>query len=80
MIRNDENPRPNPAIERRTGSATPDDYEGRVPLSEERVQYVQAQIDGDLLDVLHAKWQHSKGVKAVPKTNWDPRAPGDLVG
>ncbi len=36
-----------------TGNVAPDDYEGRVPLSPEWVQYLQAQIDGELLDVLH---------------------------
>lgn len=63
-----------------TGSVEPDDYEGRVPLSVEWVQYVQSQIDGELLDALHEKWLHAKGVKSVPKTVWESRDPGDLVG
>lgn len=63
-----------------TGSVAPDDYDGRVPLSVEWIQYVQSQIDGELLDVLHEKWLHAKGVKSVPKTDWEPRDPGDLVG
>jgi SEC-C motif len=63
-----------------TGNVAPDDYEGRVPLSAEWVQYVQAHVDGELLDVLHEKWLRSKGTKSVPKTEWEPRDPGDLVG
>lgn len=63
-----------------TGNVAPDDYEGRVPLSAEWIQYVQSQIDGELLDVLHEKWLRSKGMKSVPKTDWESRDPGDLVG
>ena len=63
-----------------TGNVAPDDYEGRVPLSAEWTQYLQSQIDGELLDALHEKWLHSKGMKSVPKTDWESRDPGDLVG
>jgi hypothetical protein len=63
-----------------TGNVAPDDYDGRAPLSAEWVQYVQSQIDGELLDVLHEKWLHAKGMKSVPKTDWEAREPGDLVG
>lgn len=63
-----------------TGNVAPDDYEGRMPLSAEWIEYVQAQVDGELLDVLHEKWLHGKGMKSVPKTDWEPRDPGSLVG
>jgi hypothetical protein len=63
-----------------TGNVTPDDYDGRVPLSAEWIQYLQSQIDGELLDVLHEKWLHGKGMKSVPKTDWESRDPGALVG
>src|ERR1043166_5500876 len=59
-----------------TGNVTPDDYDGRVPLSAEWLQYLQSQIDGELLDVLHEKWLHGKGMKSVPKTDWESRDPG----
>jgi hypothetical protein len=63
-----------------TGHVAPDDYDGRVPLSAEWIQYLQSQIDGELLDVLHEKSLQAKGMKAAPKTDWEPRDPGDLVG
>lgn len=63
-----------------TGHVAPDDYDGRVPLSAEWIQYLQSQVDGELLDVLHEKWLHAKGMKAAPKADWEPRDPGDLVG
>ncbi len=63
-----------------TGSVVPDDYESRVPLAAEWVEYLQSQIDGELLDVLHEKWLHAKSTKSVSKTDWESRDPGDLVG
>jgi hypothetical protein len=63
-----------------TGSVTPDDYDGRVPLSADWIQYLQSQVDGELLDVLHEKWLHTKGMKSAPKTDWESRPTGDLVG
>jgi len=63
-----------------TGSVEPDDYDGRVPLSAEWVQHVQAHIDGELLDVLHEQWLVSKDMKSVPKDAWGPRQPDDLIG
>ena len=63
-----------------TGSIAPDDYEGRVPLSAEWIQYLQSQIDGELLDLLHEKWLRAKGMKSIPKADWESRDPGDLVG
>lgn len=63
-----------------TGNVAPDDYDGRVPLSAEWTQYLQSQIDGELLDVLHEKWLHAKGMKSVPKTDWESRDSGSLVG
>jgi len=61
------------------GSLVPDDYEGRVPLSNDWVAYAQSQIDGELLDLLHEQWLRSKGMKFAP-TTWEPVAPDELVG
>ncbi len=63
-----------------TGRVDPDDYEGRVPLSADWIDYLRPQIDGELLDALHEKWLHAKGTKSVPKTDWHERDPGDLIG
>jgi hypothetical protein len=63
-----------------TGRVVPDDYEGRVPLSPDWIDYLQSTIDGELLDELHDRWLRAKGTKSVPKTDWQPRGPGDLVG
>jgi len=62
------------------GSLVPDDHEGRVPFSKDWLTYVQSQIDGELLDLLHERWLHSKGMVSPPETNWEPRAPDELVG
>jgi hypothetical protein len=62
------------------GSVAPDDFEGRVPLSDDWAAYVESQIDGDLLDRLHEQWLRAKGVKAAPTTDWESYTPGDLVG
>lgn len=62
------------------GRVEPDDYEGRTPLSAEWVDYVQSQVDGELLDLLHERWLRAKGVTAAPSADWPPREPGALVG
>lgn len=62
-----------------TGSLEPDDYEGRLPLSPDWVDYIASQVDGELLDALHEVWLHAKGMRSVPKSDWEPRDPGDLV-
>lgn len=62
------------------GTVAPDDYEGRVPLSADWASYLESQIDGELLDLLHEKWLRAKGMTSATRTNWEPRAPGDLVG
>ena len=62
------------------GLVTPDAYEGRMPLSEEWTIQVQAQIDGELLDLLNEQWLRAKGIVSSPKTDWSARAPGELVG
>jgi hypothetical protein len=51
-----------------------------VPLSDDWLEFISSHIDGELLDVLHDKWLRAKGMKSVPKTDWQPRDPGDLVG
>ncbi|MHB8873018.1 MAG: SEC-C metal-binding domain-containing protein [Myxococcaceae bacterium] len=50
-----------------SGLVEPDEDEGRVPLSGEWVDYVQSQVDGELLDLLHERWLRAKG--------WRPRKP-----
>ena len=62
------------------GTLEPDDYEGRRPLSADWATYAQSQVDGELLDLLHAQWLRAKAMAPVPKTNWEPRDPGDFVG
>jgi hypothetical protein len=62
------------------GTVEPDDYEGRVPLSVDWATYAQSQVDGELLDLLHAQWLRTKGMAPAPKADWEPRDPGDLVG
>lgn len=62
------------------GSVEPDDYDGRVPLTADWAAYLESQIDGELLDLLHEKWLRGKGITATDKTDWEPRPPGDLVG
>jgi hypothetical protein len=62
------------------GSVVPDDFEGRVPLSDDWAAYAQSQIDGELLERLHDQWLRAKGAVSAPKTDWEPRDPGDLVG
>ncbi len=61
------------------GSLKPDDYEGRVPLSDDWVRYAQSQIDGDLLDLLHERWLQAKGTASVSQAEWKPRRPDELV-
>ncbi len=62
------------------GIVEPDDYEGRVPLTADWARYLESQIDGELLDLLHEKWLQGKGWKPVEKTDWEPREPATLVG
>ena len=61
------------------GTLVPDDYEGRVPLSEDWATYAESQIDGELLDLLHERWLRSKGVALTPKTDWLPRVLDELI-
>lgn len=64
------------------GKVEPDDYEGRVPLSQEWVDYVQSKVDGDLLDQLYERWLRSKGwrTKTPQEVEWPTVKPGNLVG
>jgi hypothetical protein len=62
------------------GSVVPDDFEGRVPLSDDWAAYAQSQVDGELLERLHDQWLRAKGAVSAPKTDWEPRDPSDLVG
>lgn len=62
------------------GLVEPDQHEGRVPLSAEWIQYVQSQIDGELLDLLHERWLRAKGATSNPTSDWPPRDPAELVG
>lgn len=62
------------------GRVLPEDDDGRVPLSTDWVEYLESQIDGELLDVLHEKWLRAKGMTSVPTKEWEPRDPGGLVG
>jgi len=63
------------------GSVQPDEYEGRAPLSNDWVDYVQSQVDGDLLEALHDRWLHAKGFRPRELRALDSRAlgPGELV-
>lgn len=60
------------------GVIAPDDYEGRTPLSAEWISYVQSQIDGELLDLLQARWVQSKGRKSTASYEIEWPDPGDL--
>lgn len=62
------------------GTVEPDDYEGRIPLSADWAAYAQSQVDGELLDLLHAQWLRAKGMAPAPKTDWEPRDATTLVG
>lgn len=63
------------------GIVKPDEYEGRAPLSSDWVDYVQAQVDGELLEALHDRWLHAKGFRArEPRAlDWRALEPGELV-
>lgn len=63
------------------GVVKPDEYEGRAPLSSDWVDYVQAQVDGDLLEALHDRWLQAKGFRPRELRALDARAlePGELV-
>ena len=60
------------------GVISPDDYQGRTPLSPEWVSYAQSQIDGELLDLLQQRWLEAKRWK--PSDSYDIEWPvdGDL--
>ena len=60
------------------GIVDPNDHEGRVPLSDDWIRYLQSQVDGELLDMLHDRWLRAKGKTSVP-IDWAPRAPDELV-
>ena len=62
------------------GLVAPDAYEGRLPLSEEWTAHLQAQIDGELLDLLNEQWLRAKGTVPSPTTDWPPRIQEELVG
>jgi len=64
------------------GLVEPDDHDGRLPLTQEWVDYLQSQVDGDLLDKLHDMWLRAKGLrpKALDDVMWPPIQPGELVG
>ncbi len=70
----------NAQLEIDLGTVMPDDREGRVPLSDDWAAYLRSQVDGELLDRLHAHWLRSKGMAPATRTDWEPRPPGDLVG
>ncbi len=64
------------------GRVEPDNYEGRSPLSPDWVEYVQSQVDGDLLDQLHERWLRAKGIRErkPDEIGWPASEPGKLVG
>lgn len=62
------------------GTVAPDDYEGRTSLSGEWLAFLQSQVDGELLDLLHARWLRAKAMKSTEKTDWAARDAGALVG
>ena len=63
------------------GIVKPDEYEGRSPLSSDWLDYVQSQVDGDLLETLHDRWLQAKGFRPRELHALDSRAlePGELV-
>ncbi len=52
------------------GILEPDDYKGRIPLSEDWVEFLNSQLDGELLDVLHERWLRAKA--------WRSREPQEI--
>jgi hypothetical protein len=62
------------------GLVKPDDYEGRTPLSSEWVEYVQSQVDGELLDLLQERWLRAKDLTSRAENDWPSRDPDELVG
>jgi len=63
------------------GVVQPDEHEGRLPLSSEWIDYVQSQLDGELLEELHERWLHAKGLRRREPRAVDFSAlePGELV-
>ena len=72
----------NARIDLDVGLVEPDAFDGRVPLAPDWVDYVQSQVDGELLDRLHDGWLRSKGLRRRgPDEAQRPElAPGDLLG
>ena len=64
------------------GSVQPDEHEGRAPLASDWIDYVQSQLDGELLDQLHERWLRAKGLRRRQPRAVDFAAlePGELVG
>jgi hypothetical protein len=64
------------------GLVEADDDEGSSPLSKEWVEWLQSQIDGDLLDVLQEQWLRAKGWRqqTPEEIKWPPLEAGQLLG
>jgi hypothetical protein len=62
------------------GVVEPDEH--RSPLSSDWVDYMQSEVDGELLDQLHQRWLHAKGwrPREPHEADWPAHEPGELVG
>ena len=64
------------------GRVEPDDQDGQAPLTQEWLEYVQSQVDSDLLDELHEQWLRAKGLRRRTQdaSALPPLEPGGLIG
>jgi hypothetical protein len=64
------------------GLVEADDYEGRSPLSGAWVEWLQSQVDGELLDLLHERWLRAKGwrLRTPEEVQWPAPQAGELLG
>lgn len=63
------------------GTVSPDDFEGRLPLTAEWISFLGDEVDGQLLDTLHGKWLEAKGVQqSRPDFTALDSEPGLLIG
>ncbi|MBI4509078.1 MAG: SEC-C domain-containing protein [Deltaproteobacteria bacterium] len=70
------------ALDLDLGLVEPDEFKGRAPLSSDWVEYVTAQVDGELLDELHNGWLHAKRFRRGKpnEIRWPVQDPAELVG